>query len=616
MHERDKLQFFRLRLSICFLGKGDTMNRRAIVVGVFVAAVGCALAIVAVNSRPSSPPIHNVYPIYVATEEYSTSDTPTSTFTHSTTRSSVLAEMPGPDEVWVAVHSIHGSGGSATVADPVDSGGNLSLLLAKFAKVFHHGLTIHLGPGVFYGDRLVYPRSNWKIRGAGRDITIWRTTPNAAAVDTIGFRADETNGGLTGVEVSDMTFDFNVPNLRKANRAFVYFVGGKPLVYYYYSQSPPPAWSDKQPYKRATDAAVTYKGAEYVCITADVPAVGKEPAQNDLWSILRPCDPAKLPAWDKGKAYAIGDAVALADKGYICVAANAKSTPSADAADWRPIRTDAPDPRIYTHAVFVNGAAPRGGHRVNRCKAINGHGSSFLGRESFIFGLGGNDCAIEDCQVADFQGDYGSLIVVYCGQNNVVRNCSVRGNGGIGTMAYGGWAVHDCVYENNFCDNVSAANNIDSLTCRNVTYRGNTFLRCHYVGLLVNVSGKYPDEHKLSVNGTVIDTATNQVDGLFIHDNLVEVTDDCPYGGIQVQQTGLCNVKIYNNVIRTHDGKGHGRRAIGVLGNPAANVQITDNTCDPDMYCEIGVPAFGWGNFDLTGKPIKGLEKVTKPGQP
>ena len=34
-----------------------------------------------------------------------------------------------------------------------------------------------------------------------------------------------------------------------------------------------------------------------------------------------------------------------------------------------------------------------------------------------------------------------------------------------------------------------------------------------------------------------------------------------------------------------------------------------------NQYCEIGVPAVGWGNVDLLGKPIKGLEKLTKPGQ-
>jgi hypothetical protein len=82
-----------------------------------------------------------------------------------------------------------------------------------------------------------------------------------------------------------------------------------------------------------------------------------------------------------------------------------------------------------------------------------------------------------------------------------------------------------------------------------------------------------------------------------------------------VQQDGLSNVKICNNVIRTPDGKGHGRRAIGVLGRPDTHVQISNNTCDPDMCCEIGVPAFGWGNVDLQGQLIKGLEKLTRPGQ-
>ena len=248
---------------------------------------------------------------------------------------------------------------------------------------------------------------------------------------------------------------------------------------------------------------------------------------------------------------------------------------------------------------------------MSRCKAINGHGSSFLGREAFLFGLGGNDCTIEDCQVSDFQGDYGSLIVVYSGQNNAVRHCSVRGNGGIGTMAYGGWAVHDCVYEDNYCNNCNAANNIDSLTCRNVTYRGNRFMGCRTVGLLVNVSGKYspPESYTLEINGKTVSVAPNRVDGLFIYDNIVEVAEDCVYGGIQVQVEGLRNVKIYNNVIRTPDGLGHGRRAIGVYGS-VTNVQITNNTCDPDMYCEICPPAFGQGNLDLTGKPIKGLEKL------
>ena len=566
------------------------MRQRAIVVGVLVAVIGCVLAIVGVSSRSSGQ----------SAGGRAAGGVP-----------AALAQVHAAHEVWVAVRA-DGAAGSGGVTDPFDASTveKFDALFPRFRKDYGENLTIHFGPGVFYGDRLIDPLSHWKFRGAGRDVTIIRTKPDANAIGTIGIRNDESTGGVSGVEVSDITFDFNVHNLRKANRVFAYFEGKTPRVYYYNVETLP-AWSDKQSYKRDYDNAVAHKGAEYICVTANQ---GKEPAQGELWSVLRPCDPAKLPAWEQGKAYSVGDAAALAGKGYICVAAGTKSSPSADAVNWRPVRADAPDPRIYTVAMFVNGRAPRGQHRALRCKAINGHGSSFFGRESFIFGLGGNDCAIEDCQVSDFQGDYGSLIVIYCGQGSVIRNCCVRGNGGIGTMAYGGWAVHDATYENNYCNHVNAANNIDSLTCHNVTYRGNTFMGCRSVGLLVNVMGTYPPGSKLNVNGAEIDTAANRVDGLFIYDNLVEVEDDCPFGGIQVQQDGLCNVKIHNNVIRTHDGKGHGRRAIGVFGK-VANVQITDNTCDPDMYCEVTPPATGWGNVDLQGQLIKGLEKLAKPGR-
>ncbi len=572
------------------------MKRRAIVVGVFATVISCVWAIVGVGSRSAGQSASSGGAVAAL---------------------AALAQTPAAHEVWVAVRA-DGVAGAGGVTDPFDASTveKFNALFARFRKEYGENLTIHFGPGVFYGDRLIDPLSYWKFRGAGRDVTIIRTKPDVNATQTIGIRNDESTGGVSGVEVSDITFDFNTPNLRKANRVFVWFEGKTPRVYYYYVENLP-AWSDKQGYQRNYENAVSHKGAEYICVTA---CQGKEPAQNDLWSVLRPCDPAKVPNWEKDKQYGIGDAVWLEGKGYICVAANTKSNPSADGVNWRPFRSDAPDPHIYTTAVFVNGKAPRGGQRALRCKAINGNGSWFFGRESFIFGLGGNDCAIEDCQIADFQGDYGSLMVIYGGQGSVIRNCCVRGNGGVGTLAYGGWAVHDATYEGNYCNNVSCANNIDSLTCHNVTFRGNTFMGCHGCGLLVNVGGVTgpsgdPSAYKLNVNGADIDAAWSQLDGLFIHDNLIELADDCPYGGIQTQQGGLTNVKIHNNVIRTHDGKGHGRRAIGVLGKPGMNVLITDNTCDPDMYCEIGVPATGWGNVDLQGQLIKGLEKLTRPGQ-
>jgi hypothetical protein len=181
-------------------------------------------------------------------------------------------------------------------------------------------------------------------------------------------------------------------------------------------------------------------------------------------------------------------------------------------------------------------------------------------------------------------------------------------------QAYGGWDCKDAVFENNFSNNAGSGSNIDSLENHNVTFRGNTFLNCWYVGILLNVAGGKADDpvYTWYIDGKELKIPIATCDGLFIHDNLVTLRADCPYGGIQVQQDGLRNVKIYNNVIRTPDGKGHGRRAIGVWGK-ALNVQVSNNTCDPDMYCEVVPPVFGWGNVDLLGQPIRGLEKLAVP---
>ena len=149
-----------------------------------------------------------------------------------------------------------------------------------------------------------------------------------------------------------MTFDFNVPALRKANRVFVYFEGKTPRVYYQYLTAPP-AWSDKQAYKRGIDSVVSYRGGQYVCVVgSDKEATGKEPGQNEFWSILRPCQAAKLPAPEKNKTYGPGDAVGVDGKGYICIAPGATGAVAQDVSHWQPIRADQPDPRIYTHAVF------------------------------------------------------------------------------------------------------------------------------------------------------------------------------------------------------------------------------------------------------------------------
>jgi len=180
-------------------------------------------------------------------------------------------------------------------------------------------------------------------------------------------------------------------------------------------------------------------------------------------------------------------------------------------------------------------------------------------------------------------------------------------------MAYGGWACWDTVFENNFCANVRAASNIDSLNCRNVTFRNNVFMDCLEVGILVNVSGTVIENHRqygMTIDGKPVpDFARSSMDGLFIYNNLVQMRDGAPYGAIQAQTEGLRNVAIWGNTLRTTSG--HGRaRAIGVLrAEPAA---VHDNLCETNMYAEIIPPAMAWyNNVDLSGAPMKDAQ-----GQP
>ncbi|MBU0607354.1 MAG: hypothetical protein KKI08_05680, partial [Armatimonadetes bacterium] len=199
------------------------------------------------------------------------------------------------------------------------------------------------------------------------------------------------------------------------------------------------------------------------------------------------------------------------------------------------------------------------------------------------------------------------LIVTTFGQNGVIRGCSVRGNDGLCTMAYGGWACYETVFEDNFCTNVRSATNIDSLNCRNVTFRHNRFMNCREVGILVNVGGGVIGNHTqytMEIDGrNIADFARSCMDGLFITGNLVEMRDGAPYGAIQAQQKGLRNVRIWGNTLRTTSGQGRAR-AIGVL--EAQNAAVHDNLCEPGMYCEAIPPSAVWrDNVDLLGQPMK-----------
>jgi hypothetical protein len=199
-------------------------------------------------------------------------------------------------------------------------------------------------------------------------------------------------------------------------------------------------------------------------------------------------------------------------------------------------------------------------------------------------------------------------MVVYFGHNSAIRGCTALGNQGRCTMGYGGWGCHETVFENNFASDMRSACNIDSLGNRNVTFRGNTFVRCTEVGILVNVSGRrYTNNLKdlrIPDAGGWCDMSHMTMDGLFVYNNMVTMSPGAPYGAIQTQQGGLDNVWIHDNVLRSADGNGQGLRAIGVLGN-GSNVVVRNNICDPGMYCEFMPKRVSYsGNIDLAGTPM------------
>lgn len=504
-------------------------------------------------------------------------------------------------EVWVALRT-DGQAGSGTVSDPFDASGvsKLNALFEKFRKEYSDNLTVHFGPGVFYGDREWTPGNNWHILGAGMDITIFKTAPNPERIETVGFRPLN----VTGFVLSDVTFDFNVSNLRKANRVFTYSYDRRRRVCYFYSTNLP-SWMPGKLWKVLQ--AVIHKGREYMCVKD----TNTEPGASPDWSPLRSNHPESLPAWKSGVAYRVGDAVSVGRTGYILLRAGTTSDPVTSPVEWAKINPDAIDPYIYTVAAFGGdawpqpGGQPSGRNRVSRVRAVNCNGSSFFGREDFVIGLGGNDCVVEDCVVEQFQGDYASLIVLMNGRNSVVRGCTVRGNGKC--FAYGGWACFNAVYEDNYCENVDTAVNIDSLNNRNVTLRNNTFVDCHRIGILINFSGvkhqSFPD-HSGMLNGRKLDLNEHRLEGLYIYNNYVERPDGAPYGAIQTQQHLLQNVQIHDNILRTASGRARDR-AIGVL--EVHNASVYNNRCDPNMYCEISRVTGGrvcYGNYDFNGKPM------------
>lgn len=503
---------------------------------------------------------------------------------------------------WVALRS-DGNAGTGSETDPFDAGSvqKLNNLFENFRN-YGDNLTIHFAPGTYYGDRQWQPKNNWNICGAGIDRTIFKTKANPAVIGTVGFCAGSYEDGPTDFHISDVTFDFNVPELRKANRAFVYQTGAAPHVYYFYAADLP-EWSPSEIYSRKGIRAVRYQDNEYIAVRD---SRNKRPGQGIYWSILRPNRAEELPDWIPGKHYVQGDAIMRNGKAYICKLKRINSDAAIDARGWQLIAADMPDPLILTRAVFICSRPPAGNHQARSVKAINGHGSRFFDRESFNIGLGGNNCLIEECQVKRFHGDYSTLIVVFFGQGSIVRGCRVRGNDGMTTMGYGGWACWETIFENNFAADFRSATNIDSLTSHDVTFRNNEFLNCREAGILVNVNGRrmpgFTDE-TIPIDGQEIPMTINKLDGLLVSGNRIQVRDGATFSAIQLQQRGLSNVQVIDNIISRVSGK---PVAIGIPAG-VRNVVITGNTCDVGMTARVRARAICRDNYDTDGKTIRGL---------
>lgn len=526
----------------------------------------------------------------------------------------VVADLQAAQrEVFVALRA-DDLPGSGTAADPFNGKGpdQLDKLFKMFREKYGDHLKISFGPGTYYGTRLAAAKSDWTICGAGIDMTVFKTAPNPEATRTFGFRGPTCER----FHLSDVTFDFNIAALRKANRAYLWHYAGEPVLRYFYADGLP-RWESAKDYfavdvRRRFRNVARYDGAEYIQIRPDPQ---RDPPKDNFtkWRRLWPTDCAKLPAWSEGRDYRPGDAARCQDAGYVCLADIQQDEPAPPASrNWARIDSAAPDPRIHPHAVFVRAVPPAGNHIIERVKAIHTNGSRVHDRENFVLGLGGDNCIIRDCIIDQVHGDYASEIVVFEGAGSRITGCKVYSNGA--NFAYGGWGCYDTLFDSNYAENVCSGVNIDSLTNRNVVFRGNTFKRCHQIGLLVNVSGNaYTSklaEHKMLYKGKTVSLGRMEMDGLLIQGNSIEMLDGAPYGAVQVQAQGLKKVVVRDNRLSKTPGD---RGAVAVGAFRSQNVRVLNNVCDPGMTLKDESPSCTFeGNRTPAGAPVKMWQHVPK----
>jgi hypothetical protein len=252
----------------------------------------------------------------------------------------------------------------------------------------------------------------------------------------------------------------------------------------------------------------------------------------------------------------------------------------------------------FANAVALHGAR----HAIRRVKAVNASGG-YNGFENFVIHISGwsfprpsEGNVIEDCEVSGFKGSYGIGIALGGGARyqtgGIVRGNKVydfRSRNPVNALnAYGGAALKNAIFENNYAYRCDSAVNFDTARSINVTFRGNQFIGCRLRG--IGLLGQ-------------------QMDTLIVENNFIEMDPNTRDYAIVCWDSGgvtkLRNYSIRNNTVRALEGRSGLAGGIYVWVENAESFSISGNRIDSGLRNVITAPGVAcFDNTDLLGRPI------------
>ena len=226
---------------------------------------------------------------------------------------------------------------------------------------------------------------------------------------------------------------------------------------------------------------------------------------------------------------------------------------------------------------FTAGAIYLGGsyNTIERVRVVNAGG---LVLESFPLQIGGSynhslGNLIANCIVDSVQG-FGTMISFGNDVNTggedyftsgVISNNIVLGDTTFpsfaGVIAYGGYALSDVIFDNNYCKNIDYGFNIDSDVNKNVIINRTTMINCKSYGIQIGGTGLNTFDNFTISNNTAILTQASlfsspwgNITNTRINNNTAVRKEDAIgttiYGiGISEYQSLEDNIIIFNNVI-------------------------------------------------------------------